>query len=75
MSNRKEKDTWVAYLPPFRQGAVGRLCQGTVFVLTVLHKDTARYVRLELSSEHARALATDLVQAAETADTVRRVAS
>lgn len=75
MSYRREKDTWVAYPPPFRQGAVGRLHHGTVYLLTVLHKDPTRYVRVEINSEYARALAADLVRAAERADENWQVAS
>jgi hypothetical protein len=71
---RKEKETWVANLPPFRHDAVGRLCHGTVFALFILHKDPSRYIRLELSTDYARALAADLVRAAERAEKPRQVA-
>jgi hypothetical protein len=61
------KETWSAHLPPFRQGAVGRLGPGEVFVLAVLDRDRLRYIRLQLSVVHARTLAAELLTAADRA--------
>jgi hypothetical protein len=63
------KETWTAHLPGHRAGATGRLAPDEVFLVVVLDRDHNRYIRLELSVDHARALAGDLWAAAQKADT------
>lgn len=67
-----QKETWEATLPPWRDGAVGRYTDGEVFLVAVLRSQPDRCIRIHVKSEHARALAADLVSAAEKADTPRR---
>jgi hypothetical protein len=63
------KQTWTAHLPANRQAATGRLAPGEVFLVVVLDRDHNRYIRLELTVDHTRALAGDLWAAAQKADT------
>jgi hypothetical protein len=62
------KDTWTAHLPSWRRGAVGRLAVHEVYLIAVLDRDRERFIRLEIRSDHARALAVDLLEAADRAD-------
>jgi hypothetical protein len=68
MSYRKEKAVWAARLPRWREDAVGRLAQGSVFVVVCIIRDPGRYARVEIPVDHARSLAADLLAAADRAD-------
>jgi len=65
---RRGKDIWSAHLPSWRHGAVGRLAPHEVYLVAVLDKDRQRFIRLEIRSDHARALAVDILAAADRAD-------
>jgi hypothetical protein len=58
------KDVWTAHLPRWRKAAAGRLGDRLVFLVVELDRDPGRFVRLEISSAHARSLAADLQAAA-----------
>jgi len=67
--SRQSKDTWTAHLPAWRNGAVGRLAVHEVYLIAVLNRDSQRFIRIEIPADHARALAADLLTAADRADT------
>src|SRR5438045_1064124 len=65
MTRRPEKAVWLAHLPKWREGAVGRIAPGTVFLIVCIDHEPGRFVRVEIPTHHARALAADITTAAD----------